>query len=53
MLFRSVEDKFVIADASGGFSATVTLTEGVNVLDVIVSDGTNTVTSSLTVSYVV
>ena len=51
--YVTVEDKFVIADASGGFSATVTLTEGVNVLDVIVSDGTNTVTSSLTVSYVV
>ena len=30
-----------------------TLTEGVNVLEVIALDGTNTVTSSLTVSYVV
>lgn len=52
--FVSVENQFVTADASGNFSVTVTLVEGLNTLDIIASDGDtgNTVAMTLTITYV-
>ncbi len=48
-----VEDEFTIADSSGNFSATVTLTEGVNSLDIFATDATtgDTVSMILLITY--
>jgi len=50
--FVTVDDQFVTANASGDFTVTVTVTEGINLIDVIASDVSGAVvTTSLTVSY--
>ena len=48
-----VEDEFTIADSSGNFSATVTLTEGVNSLDIFATDAStgDTVSMTLLITY--
>ncbi|MGE5071887.1 MAG: hypothetical protein ACM3MF_00525, partial [Anaerolineae bacterium] len=48
----SVNDDILVADAAGKFQDTVTLTEGLNLLEIVASDTTGTeISAELTVTY--